>query len=167
MEDSEVLELSDTIIMEKNNDILIYEEKLRSHRIDVHTLLNKVITILNERGINHDISKYSKEEREIFQSIVFTDVEYGTDAYYNRLNLLKTATDHHYKINSHHPEYYKNGIKDMNLIDIIEMLCDWISAAKNYNKVGDVYKSIDIGQQRFGYDNILKNIFLNTIKLLG
>lgn len=149
------------------NDILIYEEKLRNHRIDVHNLLNKIITMLNQRGINHDISKYTDAEREVFQSIVFTDVAYGTSAYYDRLNLLKTATDHHYKVNSHHPEYYRNGIKEMNLVDVTEMLCDWISAAKIYNNIGDIYKSIEIGQQRFGYDNVLKNIFLNTVKLLG
>jgi hypothetical protein len=149
-----------------SKDILDYETKLRKHRNGVHWLINQIINELNIRSLNHDLSKYSDEERPIFQSIVFTDVKYGTPEYYDRLNLLKEATGHHYEENRHHPEHFKDGLRDMNLIDLIEMICDWMSAAKNYNNTGNIYQSIKIGQKRFGYDDTLKKILLNTVKYL-
>ena len=53
----------------------------------------------------------------------------------------------------------------MNLIDLIEMLCDWKSASLRHND-GDVLKSIKINQKRFGYSDELKTILLNTIDYL-
>jgi hypothetical protein len=37
---------------------------------------------------------------------------------------MAPALKHHYENNRHHPEHFKNNIDDMNLIDLIEMLCD-------------------------------------------
>jgi hypothetical protein len=50
----------------------------------------------------------------------------------------------------------------MNLIDLIEMLCDWKAATLRHN-TGDIYKSLDINQKRFGYSDELKHLFKNTI----
>jgi hypothetical protein len=52
----------------------------------------------------------------------------------------------------------------MSLIDIIEMFCDW-KASTERQKDGNLLKSIDINAQRFGYDDQLKQIFINTAKL--
>jgi hypothetical protein len=33
--------------------------------------------------------------------------------------------------NSHHPEHYGNrGISGMDLFDVVEMMCDWMAAAR-------------------------------------
>lgn len=53
----------------------------------------------------------------------------------------------------------------MNLVDIIEMLCDWKAATLRHAD-GDIYKSIEINQKRFGYSDELKSIFINTIKCI-
>ena len=53
----------------------------------------------------------------------------------------------------------------MNLLDIIEMLCDWKAATKRHNN-GNIIKSIEQNQKRFRYSNELKQIFLNTIYFL-
>jgi hypothetical protein len=71
------------------------------------------------------------------------------------------ALDHHYKTNRHHPEHFENGIMGMTVIDLCEMLADWKAATLRHDN-GDIFKSIDINQIRFGYSDELKQIFINT-----
>ena len=52
----------------------------------------------------------------------------------------------------------------MNLVDIVEMLCDW-KAASMRQLNGNLLKSIETNAKRFGYDDQLKHIFMNTAKL--
>jgi hypothetical protein len=61
----------------------------------------------------------------------------------------------------HHPEHYSNGIQGMSLLDVIEMLCDWKAATMRHAD-GDLSKSIEINQKRFGYSDELKSILINT-----
>lgn len=58
------------------------------------------------------------------------------------------------------------GLHGMSLLDLIEMLCDWKAATLRHDD-GDIRKSIDICQKRFGFSNELRRIFENTIKELG
>lgn len=54
------------------------------------------------------------------------------------------------------------GLHGMSLLDLTEMLCDWKAATLRHND-GDIRKSIEINQKRFGYSDELKRIFLNTL----
>lgn len=54
------------------------------------------------------------------------------------------------------------GILGMSLLDLTEMLCDWKAATMRHND-GDIRKSIEINQKRFGYSDELKQILLNTL----
>jgi hypothetical protein len=90
---------------------------------------------------------------------------YGSEEYRRILNSQKPAIEHHYLKNSHHPEYYPNGYKDMTLVDLLEMLCDWKAASLRHND-GDIRKSISINKDRFGYSEELERIFHNTIDWL-
>lgn len=58
-----------------------------------------------------------------------------------------------------------SGILGMSLLDLIEMLCDWKAATLRHDD-GDIRKSIEINQKRFGYSDELKTIFLNTLGLI-
>jgi hypothetical protein len=59
-------------------------------------------------------------------------------------------------------EHHEHGINRMNLLDLIEMVCDWIAAAEaRGNQVGIAYQC-----QRFGIDEQLANILQNTIECL-
>lgn len=75
---------------------------------------------------------------------------------------MKEAIEHHYAMNSHHPEHYINGIDGMTLIDLIEMFCDWIAATK-LHKDGNIKNSLKINKDRFNISDQLYNIFINTI----
>jgi hypothetical protein len=55
-----------------------------------------------------------------------------------------------------------NDVSEMNLIDIIEMICDWKAATLRHDD-GDINKSIEINQKRFNYSDDIKQIFQNTV----
>lgn len=59
----------------------------------------------------------------------------------------------------------KSPIRQMNLVSLLEMLCDWV-AATHRHATGDIRKSIEINQRRFGYSDELKQILLNTLPAL-
>lgn len=58
--------------------------------------------------------------------------------------------------------YIKNdGIKDMNLIDLIEMFCDWVSATERHDD-GDIFKSLDYCREKYNISDQLFSILRNT-----
>jgi hypothetical protein len=124
-----------------------------------------VIRELRLRGKLHDRSKLQKEEKEGFDEYTpkLAGSTYGSEGYKQFLKELKPYLDHHYAHNPHHPEYYEQGIRGMNLVDIVEMFCDWYAATKRHTD-GDIIKSIAINQMRFGYSDDLKAVFENTYR---
>lgn len=122
---------------------------------------------LLNRMINHDKTKLEEPELPVFATYgpKLKDSTYGSEEYKQFLKEMKYALDHHYCMNRHHPEYFVNGIKDMNLIDIVEMICDWYAASSRHDN-GNIFNSIEINQERFGYSDELKSILINTAKLL-
>lgn len=103
-------------------------------------------------------------EKEIFDQFtpLLKNSTYGSEEYKKFLTEMKVGLDHHYENNSHHPEHFDNGIQGMSLFDLLEMLCDWKAATMRHAD-GDIHKSIEINQKRFGYSDELKKIFLNTL----
>lgn len=63
-------------------------------------------------------------------------------------------------------EQYVVGIRAMNLIDLLEMLCDWKAAGLRHDD-GDLMRSIKINQKRFGYSDELAGIFRNTAEWIN
>lgn len=122
---------------------------------------------LTTRGVIHDKTKLESPEVELFTEYTprLAETQYGSDEYKECLAGLKPALDHHYANSRHHPEHFSKGINDMNLVDIVEMLCDW-KAASERQQDGNLLKSIEQNAQRFGYDDQLKQIFINTAKML-
>ena len=140
-------------------------EDTNKHIQLVQEYMDLCIFWLNNMADNHDRTKLEEPEKEYFDTYtpLLKDVTYGSDKYKEYLKELKVALDHHYKHNSHHTEHYEQGIKGMSLLNLLEMICDWIAATKRHND-GDILKSIEINQERFGYTDELKQIFINTVK---
>lgn len=115
----------------------------------------------------HDESKLYAPEKELFDEMtpILKDIEFGSQEYKDSLAKLKPALDHHYQHNSHHPQHYRNGIKGMDLFDLIEMFMDW-KAAGERTKDGDIYKSIRENERRFEMSEELVEIFKNTANRL-
>ena len=136
------------------------------HIEKVRYYIRMITDRLTTRGVNHDRTKLESPEVELFTEYTprLASTQYGSEEYKESLAGLKPALDHHYANSRHHPEHFNKGIADMNLVDIVEMLCDW-KAASERQRDGNLLKSIEQNAQRFGYDDQLKQIFLNTAKL--
>jgi hypothetical protein len=124
-----------------------------------------VIRALRLRGQLHDQTKLQGEEKEGFDKYTpkLAGSTYGSEEYKQFLKELNVSLSHHYRFNRHHPEHFQDGIRGMNLVDIVEMFCDWFAATKRH-KDGDIMKSVAINKGRFGYSDDLKAIFENTYK---
>ena len=88
---------------------------------------------------------------------------YGTEEYKEALKDLDTALPHHYSKYPHHPEHFENGIDDMNLVDLLEMACDWLAATERHAD-GNIFDSINHNRKRFKMSKQLSRILWNTAK---
>jgi hypothetical protein len=134
------------------------------HIRKVQELLNKCSSELSNRAIWHDATKFSIAEWPYFLTHTKTlaGIIYGSPEYKKSLKEIRPALENHYKRNRHHPEYHLAWINDMTLLDILEMLCDWLAATKRH-KDGNIIQSIELNQKRFSYGNELKKILINTV----
>lgn len=133
----------------------------------VRKLLSQVVIELNRRADAHDATKLEPPELPIFVEYTpkLVNCTYGSEEYQTFLKEMQPALAHHYAENRHHPEHFPNGINDMTLVDVIEMVCDW-KAATLRNKDGDVSTSIERNKARFGISDQLAKILHNTAELL-
>ena len=142
--------------------------KTLRHIETVRNFIGAVIKNLLTRSENHDQSKLQSPEVEVFDSHTgklrgSTFGSAGADA--TKLE-MKDALDHHYQLNRHHPEHFENGIDGMNLIDLLEMMCDWKASSLRHDD-GNIMQSIKINQKRFGYSDELAGILINTASWLN
>lgn len=129
----------------------------------VRRYLNRVILeLVMERVQNHDASKLQEPEKSMFDEFTprLKEVEFGSDEYKAALADMGEALRHHYENNRHHPEHFDNGVNDMTLVDVIEMVCDWNAAA--FLKGQDV--NLAHLSERFGLSPQLAGIIANTLR---
>jgi len=133
----------------------------------VRNLLNMFVQVLLRRGERHDQSKLESPEVEAFTEHTgkLAKLTYNSPEYHACKTLMAPALAHHYARNRHHPEHFKHGIEDMNLVDMIEMFCDWLAASERHED-GNILKSIEANSERFGMTPQLRRIFENTAKSL-
>jgi hypothetical protein len=138
-----------------------------THIRAVQANLNKIIRELLTRGENHDESKLHPPELKSFveETDHLSGLVYGSPEYHANLTKIKPALDHHYSNNRHHPQHHKNGINDMNLVDIIELFCDWQASSKRH-LTGNLNKTIEVNAERFNINPQLVEIFENSVGLL-
>lgn len=143
---------------------IIFEHK---HRVSVY--MTRIITCLTERSVNHDMTKFESEELEPYAEAVdgFAKNAFGSPGYEELKRKLGPAVEHHYQLNRHHPEFFENGINDMDLVDMVEMLCDWKSATQNHVPHGNLEKSIQNAIDKYGMSPQLAQILRNTAKNFG
>lgn len=73
---------------------------------------------------------------------------------------------HHYAANRHHPEHFPDGVNDMTLVDVLEMLADWKAATERHAD-GNLRQSLDIQRNRFQLSDQLVAILRNTADHFG
>lgn len=132
----------------------------------VRNLLNVMVCELLTRGQLHDQTKLESPEVEAFTEFTgkLATSTYGSAEYEGFRKAMGPALAHHYAHNRHHPEHFKNGVDDMTLIDVLEMLCDWKAASERHND-GNIRKSIEKNADRFGLSPQLVRILENTAEM--
>lgn len=143
-------------------------EDTLTHIRRVANLMGDVRLNLLDRAGRHDDSKLEDPEKAAFDTVTpkLKSLTYGSPEYRAALKEIKPAISHHYSVNSHHPEFYSNGIYGMSLLDVIEMLCDWKAASERHDD-GDIKRSLEINGGRFEISPQLQSILYNTAKELG
>ena len=138
------------------------------HSQRVGELMVQVIKEALDRSTCHDRSKTEPPEVAVFDEYTpkLQDSTYGSDEYKSHLAGMGEGLKHHYANNRHHPEHFENGVNDMTLVDLMEMLADWKAATERHAD-GDLAKSLDIQQARFGLSGQLLTILRNTVKHFG
>jgi hypothetical protein len=84
------------------------DDKIRIHISEVRARMLELISLLAKRAIAHDASKLQSPESEGFASLYerFAKAEYGTPEYLECCKLIQPILDHHYSLNSHHPQHF-------------------------------------------------------------
>lgn len=104
--------------------------EMQHHRVLVQANLLRIADALRARAALHDISKYSLDEFQAVVQIkkVAREFPYGSAEYNQAISDNSVGLSKHFERNSHHPEFHSDGVQGMQLIDLIEMVCDWKAA---------------------------------------
>jgi len=131
--------------------------------------LDDAITDLLGRRARHDQSKLVPPELDMFNEFTprLADAEYGTEEYKAVLREMQATggLDHHYDTNDHHPEYFEKGIEGMDLLQVLEMLCDWKAAGERPGGI-PIRESIQRNLERFDFGLEMMHLLLNTVERL-
>lgn len=138
------------------------------HIGQVRRYVLQVIADLIDRAHHHDASKLEEPEKATFDEFtpLLKAAEYGSETYREYLDAMAVALEHHYAANDHHPEHFEDGVGDMDLIQMTEMLCDWKAASERHES-GNLARSIDINMHRFGYGPEIRVLLMNTAARMG
>lgn len=133
----------------------------------VQHYLHRFAKELLDRAEKHDQSKLGSPEVELFTEFTpkLAGSTYGSPEYEGFRKAMGPALAHHYAACRHHPEHFDNGIWGMNLVDVVEMLCDWLAAVERHAN-GDPFRSLEINRGRFGIADQLVSTIRNTLPVL-
>lgn len=123
---------------------------------------------LIQRGKQHDLSKYSEPEKIAY---IYLNWKFDQEKTYSKKyqypegmeEIVKKAIQHHYQHNSHHSEFYcykedgtreddkkriKVLLKNMNDVDLLEMVADWMAISQEYKTKCTDYAIATIGDDK-------------------
>ena len=139
------------------------EEYIKGHISRVRKHINIFVQLLLKRAINHDKSKLEEPELSWWKEM---DKEprypYGSEEYKQKIKRWDKVFKHHYKYNRHHPEHYEYGVSEMTLVDIVEMMCDWLGY-KDTITISEALKVCDEQMRRYNIPDGIRQIIFNTL----
>lgn len=141
-----------------------YVKDVIDHKQRVAGYMQTIANDLFRRAYIHDNSKFSPEEFEAYEE-AFPNLQkyaYGTEELRAELRKIKPAIQHHFKANDHHPEWHDQGVGGMSLVQLLEMVCDWLAASERSQT--DFSQGLEINKERFHIDEQLFEVIKNTVK---
>jgi len=141
---------------DSRGDTLAHIHRVRDH---IGTFVAEMLA----RGRAHDASKLSEPEKGAFDRLLplLRGVPYGSAEYAALEASVAPAIAHHHRANSHHPEHHgPAGVAGMDLLDVVEMVCDWMAAAERHPADG---VRLDLNVEKFGIEPQLAAVIANTL----
>ena len=132
----------------------------KKHVERVRYWIGRIVEALTLAGIQHDASKLQEPESTFFARWhdQLNSTKHGTPQYNRILGQMADGLVLHFQGNRHHPEHHFDGIAGMNLIDLTEMICDWLAAS---DRKGETI-NWPYASERFGIEPQLLAILRNT-----
>lgn len=137
----------DTRTAKKDVSFEEFQKANDMHRLDVQEVMNELGKIILLRGLNHDFTK--KTHEELFYKSFLSTINHGT-------NFVEDEW-YQYHINQERHHLLSNCPKDVNLIDVLEMIVDCVCAGMA--RSGEV-RPVEINQ------DILNKALKNTTNLI-
>lgn len=153
--------------MKESYEIWEHKNQVIEHRKKVKEVIDYICSELQRRAEIHDESKLEDLEAESFAMNTphLKASEFMSDEYKLVLSNMSGAIKHHYANNRHHPEHFDNGVQGMNLIDVVEMVADWMAASKR-QEGGNALKEFSKNKKRFKINKDLSSVIMNTMDLI-
>ena len=131
------------------------------HILKVSNNINKIIKQLIDRIEKHDKSRLQQEELKEYSDLLIKlkTSDITSEAYQKLLVDYNYIIKLHEKRNRHHPEFHYKGIAGMNLIDILEMLADWVAVHPKQT----LWKELPVLKEKYQLDDQLFSIIKNTL----
>ena len=144
--------------------------KIVRHIACVQRAVLCVTDALKERALVHDRSKFNEDELKGYLRFeeMPEGLTYGSQEYKDAMAKVMEGNncfELHSERNDHHPEYY-DDVRNMRLIALIEMVCDWAGAHLAYGNKGDWKQSVVDNLERYGFDHTRQWICLEVADLL-
>lgn len=143
------------------------------HKMRVKKWATKFSSILLARAESHDDSKLREPEITGWHMMDREPrYKYGSSQYNDKLQRYHWLMELHWSQNRHHPEYWDlhTDEKDKDLIDVLEMMIDWLSY-KDVISVVEAIELVDTQTQRYNISeelsDLIKNTVLNYFSTLG
>lgn len=141
--------LGDTRTATKVPTFREFADANRMHAEDVNHMMRAIANDIVGRGSNHDFTKSNEPHRSLFYRELCAKIEGKTDSFEaGEWYPMHCKTERHH-LNEHCPD-------DVNLIDVIEMICDCVCAGAA--RSGSVYP-IEISSE------VLQKAVENTVQM--
>lgn len=148
-----------------------YDADVSCHIELVRHFLGGAQRALQRRGVVHDATKFDPAERDVFapHTAGRDAVPFGSPAYTAHLERVRPALLHHYRHNDHHPEHHADGVGGMDLVMLLEMVCDWMAASMKTpdGDLRDAHAAVDANQGRFGYSDEFADMLHRTVDAIS
>lgn len=150
-----------------NNEEIKIVQVIYEHQQQVGGVMLKVISELMTRALTHDSSKFTTQQLKD-NLITLPDkwkiqaAGHGYHSPQQKEHRQKFAPeiDRHRSAHPHHPEHFGNDVNKMDLIDLLEMLCDW------YVSAPDIDQSIGENSGDYNIDPHIRQLLENTASRL-
>ena len=120
-----------------------------SHVNDVSNMMHKLATDIRKAGEAHDFTKRNDPEKSLFYRELCAKIEGNMDSFIDGIWYPMHCRTERHHLNEHCPE-------DVNLIDVLEMICDCVCAGMARSG------RVDPGSIS---DDVLRKAFDNTVQM--